>query len=329
MIWKRKKLLVFFSLLASFFLAGFFTSSTVRALELSENVNLIDATSNPTFYVKHSGVWTGVWRPFTTGSAQGNEIWVQGLGVNLPSTWGFNNKSYIEVGLSVSNFTRSGVNVDSLVSQTSAACTDFNIVDVKFSELSDQTTQIKFILRPTRSSSFYLDTVYFLSARSGCSNINFLYLWNDSTLSVNFINNYQVREPQDQSSVVNAINNSSRAEVDAINNINNQQEQAGQQAQGDGNTAGSSSQQQAQQGGQTLLQGFSSFVGALTSANATNCVINANIGEFKMGNVDLCQISPPPAFQAISSIMVIGFVVPLSIATTRKFLSLFRSFQNG
>lgn len=90
----------------------------------------------------------------------------------------------------------------------------------------------------------------------------------------------------------------------------------------------SSSSQQATTSGSTLLQAFIQFVNALTNSSATNCVINADIGDFRMGNVDLCQLDPPPAFQTISSIMVIGFVVPLSLALGRKMISLFRSFQS-
>lgn len=93
------------------------------------------------------------------------------------------------------------------------------------------------------------------------------------------------------------------------------------------NTDADSSSQQAEQSGSTLLEAVTQFIGALTGSSASNCVINANIGEFEMGNVDLCQLSPPPAFQVISSLMVIGFAVPLSIALAKKMISLFRSFQ--
>lgn len=88
-----------------------------------------------------------------------------------------------------------------------------------------------------------------------------------------------------------------------------------------------SSAEDASQSGSTLLSAFTSFVGALTSANASNCVINGDMGNLDLGNIDLCQLSPPPAFQTISSIMVIGFMVPLSVALAKKMISLFRSFQ--
>lgn len=98
-------------------------------------------------------------------------------------------------------------------------------------------------------------------------------------------------------------------------------------AQSDASDGADSSGSQAESSGTTLLQAFIDFVNALNGASGSNCVINADIGDFRMGNVDLCSLSPPPAFQAISSIMVIGFTVPLSIALGKKMISLFRSFQ--
>lgn len=106
-----------------------------------------------------------------------------------------------------------------------------------------------------------------------------------------------------------------------------QTQQTFDDAQDTADTDSDSSSQQATSSGTTLLAGFTSFVGALTGASASNCVINADLGNMDLGNIDLCQLSPPPAFQAISSIMVIGFTVPLSIALAKKMISLFRSFQ--
>lgn len=100
------------------------------------------------------------------------------------------------------------------------------------------------------------------------------------------------------------------------------------QAQDTASSDSESSGEDALQSGTTLLSAFTSFVGALTSASASNCVINGDMGNLDLGNIDLCQLSPPPAFQTISSIMVIGFMVPLSVALAKKMISLFRSFQS-
>lgn len=95
-----------------------------------------------------------------------------------------------------------------------------------------------------------------------------------------------------------------------------------------GDSAANSSSSDASASGTTLLAAAQSFVGALTSATPSNCNLDMDLGNLDLGNANLCSISPPPAFQVISSIVLIGFCVPLSIATAKKMVSLFRSFQN-
>lgn len=80
--------------------------------------------------------------------------------------------------------------------------------------------------------------------------------------------------------------------------------------------------------GTTMLKAFSDFVGALTSASPSDCSLNMNMGNLNLGNVNLCSLSVPAPLQAISSIVLIGFCVPLSLTTAKKIISLFRSFQN-
>ena len=128
-------------------------------------------------------------------------------------------------------------------------------------------------------------------------------------------------------------NSSNSAVVDAIDSQTQQQKQqhdedkqAIEDAQQDAQTGGSSSQTEATQTGSTLLQALTSFIGAISSASPSNCTIPMDTGFINFGNVNLCQLSPPPAFQLISSIVVIGFAVPLSIAASKKMIELFRSF---
>ena len=102
-------------------------------------------------------------------------------------------------------------------------------------------------------------------------------------------------------------------------NLNNQQSSA--------TSAAQSSQQDAQNAGTTLLAAFQAFVSALTNATPSNCVIDMDLGNLDLGDVDLCTLSPPSGFQAIGSILLIGFCVPLSIATATKMIALFRSFS--
>ena len=88
------------------------------------------------------------------------------------------------------------------------------------------------------------------------------------------------------------------------------------------------SQSDAEDTGTTLLTAFTSFVNALTNANPSNCNIDMDLGNLDMGVVNFCQLNPPAGFTTLSSIFLILFCVPLSIATARKVISLFRSFQS-
>lgn len=89
----------------------------------------------------------------------------------------------------------------------------------------------------------------------------------------------------------------------------------------------SSSSEQASQQGTTLLGAFTAFVSALTNASPSNCRLLLDIGRFEAGSVDLCSLDPPSGFSVIASIFLIIFCVPLSVATAKKVISLFRSFQ--
>lgn len=87
------------------------------------------------------------------------------------------------------------------------------------------------------------------------------------------------------------------------------------------------SAQDAESTGTTLLGAFSAFVSALTNASPSNCNIDMDLGNLDLGVVNLCQLDLPQPIPSIASIMLILFCVPLSIATARKVINLFRSFQ--
>lgn len=87
------------------------------------------------------------------------------------------------------------------------------------------------------------------------------------------------------------------------------------------------SQSDAESTGTSLLGAFSAFVTALTSATPSNCNLDMDLGNLDLGVVNLCQLSLPQPFPTIASIFLILFCVPLSIATARKVINLFRSFQ--
>lgn len=117
---------------------------------------------------------------------------------------------------------------------------------------------------------------------------------------------------------------------DALNEQNEREEQDRQDLEEQSSSvdeAAESSSEDATEAGTTLLAAFSAFVSAITNATPSNCNIDMDLGNLDLGIVNLCTLSPPPAFQAIGSILLIGFCVPLSIATATKMIQLFRSFS--
>lgn len=122
-------------------------------------------------------------------------------------------------------------------------------------------------------------------------------------------------------------NASSSAEAE-MNEKDNQDRSDIQSQQSSVDSGADSSQDSAESTGTTLLVAFSSFVSAITSARPSNCNINMDMGNLDLGVVNFCQLSPPPEFQTLASIFMILFCVPLSVATARKVINLFRSFQS-
>lgn len=79
----------------------------------------------------------------------------------------------------------------------------------------------------------------------------------------------------------------------------------------------------------TLLGVVGQFISVLTSAQPTNCNLNGDlIPHLPLGNLNLCQNSPPAAITALGSLLLIAFVVPLAYHTVKRMLALIGSFQS-
>lgn len=157
------------------------------------------------------------------------------------------------------------------------------------------------------------------------------------TLSINRINIYKAVDSVSQTDIINAI---SRIEdaidgladkfddvVDAINEAQENESAATEDAVADSQEAGNTSSSDAQTGTASLISTIGSAVSAITSASPTNCLLNGDMGNFDMGQIDLCA-NPVPAFvQIIGSLILILVTVPLCIVLFNRFIGLFRSFQ--
>lgn len=109
--------------------------------------------------------------------------------------------------------------------------------------------------------------------------------------------------------------------------VNQEQEEATQNAANDSQTSGNSSQSSAEGATQSLLTTINSGIGVITSARATNCQINGNMGNLDLGNLDLCANTVPTFVQIILSLVAVVTVIPLAIVLFNRFIGIFRSFQ--
>lgn len=100
--------------------------------------------------------------------------------------------------------------------------------------------------------------------------------------------------------------------------------------QADENEQTANDESSAAQGSATsLLAVVGQFIGVLTSAQPTNCNLNGNlIPHLPLGQLNLCQNSPPAAITILGSLLLIAFVVPLAYHTVKRMLALIGSFQS-
>lgn len=135
------------------------------------------------------------------------------------------------------------------------------------------------------------------------------FVWSGETLTFSMFNINQYRltgeSSSDQQNEINATNESVQ----------------------ESQSEGASSQSDAQTGTASLISTIGSAVSAITTASPTNCLLNGNMGNFDMGQIDLCANPVPTFVQIIGSLILILITVPLCIVMFNRFIGLFRSFQ--
>lgn len=138
----------------------------------------------------------------------------------------------------------------------------------------------------------------------------------------------QIQQNSSNSAVVDSINN----QTDQQKDFRDQDKSDMQDAQNSANNSGEDAQADSERATGSLMDGLTGFVNAVKDANASKCTLtlNTNYGgttKFGLGEVDLCQLSPPLSFQIISSVVIIGFSIPVFIAGIKLLLTLTWSFQ--
>lgn len=107
----------------------------------------------------------------------------------------------------------------------------------------------------------------------------------------------------------------------------NETKQEVQDASDASETAGSSSSSDAASGTSSLLSVIGAGIGAITTAQPTNCRINGDMGNLDVGTIDLCGNPVPTFISVIGSIIAVLVVLPLVIILFNRFISIIRSFQ--
>lgn len=74
----------------------------------------------------------------------------------------------------------------------------------------------------------------------------------------------------------------------------------------------------------SLLTIIGNFVNVIINPPQRDCVINGDMGHMNLGQIDLCQLSLPTSFQIISTLLMIGFIIPFAYSLISTFLSLLK-----
>lgn len=74
----------------------------------------------------------------------------------------------------------------------------------------------------------------------------------------------------------------------------------------------------------SLLTVIGNFINVVIHPPSSNCVIDADMGNMDLGDIDLCQLSLPPAFAVIGSLLIIGFIIPFAYSLIMTVLSLLK-----
>lgn len=110
----------------------------------------------------------------------------------------------------------------------------------------------------------------------------------------------------------------------SINNVNNQLQEMNDRDQQDRDTLSeqqSSSTQSAEQAGEEIAESGEQLLYVLTNffdifvhPPASDCIIDGDTGHMDLGDIDLCQLDPPPAISVLGTLLMIGAVIPLCVS---------------
>lgn len=189
-------------------------------------------------------------------------------------------------------------------------------------------SQVRFLFVVEGNSDWLSNGRVIFVGSSRCADCNIMWASEpDTEVTGGIVNIYRrstdVNYSQDLRDLKNGVTNLGN-KIDNLNkDVEDKTEQESQNAQNQGDN----SSQSATNATTGLINAIGGFVGAITTASPSNCIINGNMGNFNMGNIDLCANPVPSFVQIISSLILIVICIPFAIIMFNRFIGLFRSFQ--
>lgn len=74
----------------------------------------------------------------------------------------------------------------------------------------------------------------------------------------------------------------------------------------------------------SLLAVIGNFVNIVINPPRRDCTISGDMGHMDLGQIDLCQLTPPPAISVIATLLIIGFVIPFAYGIISTVLNLLK-----
>lgn len=108
-----------------------------------------------------------------------------------------------------------------------------------------------------------------------------------------------------------------------------QEKQNVNNASNNGNNSANSSSSDATTATTSLLSALSGFANVIINVNPSDCAIDADMGHVDFGEIDMCSQDPPAFISIIGSLFLIAVTIPYCYFMFKRFINIFRSFQNG
>ncbi len=289
--------------------------------------------------ISNSGVFTwGTSSSNTVVAAADGSLRVKKIRFNLPDGLVLVSGDYITAEM-VYNLEDSNNSNDMIFGAMKSDTSGVGLIDVTANRGSNAMGTIKFTFK-VEDTIRVTNSTTFVTVGSSRGGDNFNIFWFNEPkgyLQGSVVNFYGTKNSTDYTGGINDLkngvtnlNNKLNQTNDKLDDIKDEMQKEENTANDNieqGNDAADASSEDAENATSSLISVIGQFVGAVTTASPSNCLINGNMGNFSMGQIDLCANPVPTFVQIISSLILIAICVPFAIVMFNRFINLFRSFQ--